>query len=90
VSSSHHDDVDVPEGLLASDHDHVRHHWWGKYVHTLSEYAESYSKHEGWGNNVLIRKTGERAWEPMPLVRVSFHLSLSLLTFSSSTRTLVA
>ena len=70
MSSSHHDDVPVPEGLLAADHQHVRHHWWGKYVSTLSEYAESFTKHEGWGNNVVNRKTGENVWEPMPLVRV--------------------
>jgi hypothetical protein len=68
VSSSHHDDVAVPEGLLSAQHDHVKHHWWGKYVSTLSTYADKYTEHEGWGNNVIVRKTGETNWEPMPLV----------------------
>jgi hypothetical protein len=37
-------------------------------VSTLSSYADKYTQHEGWGNNVVIRKTGEKVWEPMPLV----------------------
>lgn len=68
MSSSHHDDVDLPEGLLPGDHANVPHHWYSKYTTHLSEFAESFSTKYHWGNDVVNRSTGEKVWEPMPLV----------------------
>jgi phosphatidylserine decarboxylase len=75
VTSSHHDDVDLPEGLMPGDHASVPHHWWGKYASDLSEFAESYSTAYKWGNEVVDRSTGQKVWEPMPLyTRIGMHL----------------
>ena len=53
---------------MAGDHEDVHKHWWGKYVHKLSAVAESYETKHRWGDETIIRATGEKVWEPMPLV----------------------
>jgi hypothetical protein len=57
---------------MPGDHASVPHHWWGKYVSDLSEFAESYSTAYKWGNEVIDRSTGQKVWEPMPLVHTPF------------------
>jgi hypothetical protein len=73
VSSSHHEDVDLPEGLLPGDHGDAPHHWYSKAVTHLSEFAESYSAKNRWGNEVVNRSNGEKVWEPMPIVVTNFN-----------------
>jgi hypothetical protein len=46
------------------------HRWYSKYTTKLSDFAEKYSEGHKWGNDVVDRKTGEKVWEPMPLVRL--------------------
>lgn len=53
---------------MPSDHENVPHHWWGKYVTKLSDKAEAISAAHRWGNDVIDRSTGQKVWEPMPLV----------------------
>lgn len=53
---------------MPGDHANVPHHWYSKYVTKLSDVAEAYSATSGWGNDVINRRTGEKVWEPMPLV----------------------
>ena len=53
---------------MPGDHESMPHHWWGHYVTKLSSFAESYETKYKWGNETIIRATGEKVWEPMPLV----------------------
>jgi hypothetical protein len=53
---------------MPGDHEDVHKHWWGKYVHKLSTVAESYETKHRWGDETINRATGEKIWEPMPLV----------------------
>lgn len=53
---------------MPSDHQNAPHHWYSKYTTKLSAVAESYSEKHRWGNEVVDRVTGEKIWEPMPLV----------------------
>lgn len=53
---------------MPGDHPTLPHHWWSKHVSKLSDFAESYSLKYKWGNDVVNRATGEKVWEPMPLV----------------------
>ena len=56
---------------MAGDHEDVHKHWWGKYVRKLSTVAESYETKHRWGDETINRATGEKVWEPMPLVTPS-------------------
>jgi len=53
---------------MPGDHPNGPHRWWSKYVTKLSDFAEEYSTKYRWGNEVIDRSTGEKIWEPMPLV----------------------
>ena len=65
----------LPESLLPGDHQNAPHHWYSKYATQLSSVAESYSEKHQWGNDTIIRETGEKVWEPMPLyTRIGMHL----------------
>ena len=53
---------------MPGDHASIPHHWWSRYVTKLSDIGEEYSSKYRWGNEVIDRSTGEKIWEPMPLV----------------------
>jgi len=53
---------------MPGDHATMPHHWYSNYVTDLSDFASEYSLKYHWGNDVVNRSTGEKVWEPMPLV----------------------
>jgi hypothetical protein len=54
---------------MPSDHPHVSGTWWSKHVAGISQFAETYEISHRWGVYVIQRSTGEKVFEPMPLVR---------------------
>ena len=62
---------------MPGDHPSIPHHWWGRYVTKMSEFGEEYSTANRWGNEVVDRSTGQKVWEPMPLVRAPESVYLS-------------
>jgi hypothetical protein len=64
---------------MPGDHASVPHHWWSTYVSRLSDFAEAYSATSGWGDYTIIRRTGEKIWEPMPLVQCPLFIVLSVV-----------
>ena len=64
---------------MPGDHASIPHHWYSKYVTKLSDVAEAYSATSGWGNDVINRRTGEKVWEPMPLVHGLLSLFITVV-----------